>query len=177
MIKINIKERVKRYFFQNTTEKLRVRQIERVVKVPLPSAIRYAKELVNEHILKSEKIAGITLYSANRTSPQFILGKKLYNLVALEDSGIIDRIKEEYHNSPIIRFGSFARGEDIEESDIDLFVESPSKKKINLTQHEKKLKRKIQLFVYKNLEDIPNKDLRNNIINGMTLNGFVEVYK
>ncbi|MBI2109604.1 hypothetical protein HYT58_00325, partial [Candidatus Woesearchaeota archaeon] len=48
----NIKEKIKESFFINPTVKLRVRQIERKLEIPLPSAIRYIKELEKEGILK-----------------------------------------------------------------------------------------------------------------------------
>ena len=74
----SIKDRIKAYFFLNPTTRLRVRQIEREVKIPLPSAIRYTKELEKEGILKSQEIAGIRLYSADRTSKSFLLEKTHY---------------------------------------------------------------------------------------------------
>jgi len=38
------------------------------------------------------------------------------------------------------------------------------------------LKREIQLFQYKNLKEIRNTNLVNNIINGITLNNYIEVF-
>lgn len=83
----------------------------------------------------------------------------------------------ELSNPAIIVFGSYARGEDTEDSDIDLYVETSSKKKPNLKKYEDRLKREIQLFVYKDIHKIKNKELANNIINGIALNGYVEVFK
>ena len=73
-------------------------------------------------------------------------------------------------------FGSYARGEDVEESDIDLYLEAQNTKPIQLDKYEKILGHKIQVFMHKNIRDIKNKDLANNIINGITLNGFLEVF-
>ena len=173
----NIKGRIKEYFFLNPTLKLRVRQIERQVKVPLPSVIRYTKELEIEKVLKSSQIANITTYSSDRTSKQFLLDKKLFNIERLFSSGLIGFLVEQLSNPALVVFGSFSRGEDIEKSDIDLYVETPSRKKINLEKFEKALQRKIQIFVYNNIHDIENKELANNIVNGILLNGFVEVFK
>ena len=61
----SIKQRIKEHFLNNPTAKLRVRQIERKVKVPHPSVIRYTKELVKEKILDTEEIANIKLFKAN----------------------------------------------------------------------------------------------------------------
>lgn len=177
MAKKSIKTKIAEYFYLNPAVKLRVRQIERQVKVPLPSAIKYAKELEKERILKSEIIANIKIYSANRTSNNYLLEKKFFNLKQLHHSNLIIYLVEKYHNPSLILFGSYSRGEDLEESDIDIYVETASKKKINLDKFENKLQRKVQLFTYKNIKSIKNKDLANNIINGSLLNGFVEVFK
>ena len=172
----DIKGQLKEYFFLHPTARLRVRQMEREVKVPLPSAIRYAKELEMEGILKSTIIAGITVYAADRSSPHFLLEKKLHNLHSLYSSGLIAYLAAELSNPAIIIFGSYAKGEDVESSDIDLYIESASKN-VSLEPFGKKLQRKIQLFQYKHLSLVKNKDLANNIINGIVLNGFVEVFR
>ena len=172
----DIKTKLKEYFFLNPTIKLRVRQIERELKVPLPSVIRYTKELEKEGILKSTKIANITTYSADRTSKTFLLEKKLFNIHQLNISGLVDFLIEELSNPTVIVFGSYAKAEDVENSDIDIYIETPSKKKINVEKYEKILRRKIQLFIYKNIHELENKELANNIINGIILNGFMEVF-
>lgn len=173
----NIKDRIKEYFSINPTEKLRVRQIERKLKVPLPSAIRYAKELEKEGILKKSEISGVAFYSADRTSQMFLLEKKLHNMKALFDSGLVFYLIEKYSNPVIVVFGSFSRGEDIETSDIDLYIETPKKQQFKLKNFEDKLNRKIQVFNYSDISRIPNKELSNNIVNGIVLNGFLEVFK
>jgi predicted nucleotidyltransferase len=172
----DIKMKIKEYFFLHPTNKLRVRQIEREVKVPLPSVIRYTKELVKEGILKKENIANVIIFSSNRSSKQYLLEKKLFNLRKLFDSGLINHLIDEYHNPPIIIFGSYSKGEDLEDSDIDLYIETSSSKKINLSLFENKLKRDVQPFIHKNIKRVKNKELINNIINGITLNGFIEVF-
>ena len=75
----------------------------------------------------------------------------------------------------IVLFGSYQRGEDIENSDIDLFIES-KKEKLDINIFEKKLKRKIELHFKEDFTSYP-KELKNNIINGIVLSGFLEGYK
>lgn len=177
MITKSIKEKIKQYFFLNPTKKLRIRQIEREVKVPLPLAIRYSKELESEGILKSSIIANVKLYSADRSSRIFLMEKKLFNLQSLFYSGLVDHLAGIYGNPAIAVFGSYSRGEDTEESDIDIYIETPKKEIVELADYEKKLRRKIQVFRYGNIRDIKNKELANNILNGITLNGFLEVFR
>ncbi|MBI5398054.1 nucleotidyltransferase domain-containing protein [Candidatus Woesearchaeota archaeon] len=177
MIRRNIRDRIQQYFFLNPTTKLRVRQIERVVKVPLPSAIRYTKELEREGITKRSEIANVTTYSADRNSTRFLLEKKLFNIQQLFLSGLVDFLIEELSNPAIVVFGSYSRGEDIETSDIDIYIETPSKKKLNLEKFERALQRKIQVFIHKNIRDVENKELANAILNGVMLHGFIEVFE
>ncbi len=177
MITINIKERIREYFFIHPTKKMRVRQIERDIGVPLPSAIRYSKELEKDKILKSEIIAGIKLYSADRVSAVYRINKMLFNLKALYGSKLIDFLITKFGNPTIILFGSYSRGEDTENSDIDLYIEANGNVKVNLGQFENELSRKIQLFVQKGIKDVSNKELANNIINGIVINGFLEAFK
>lgn len=177
MITKNTKQIIKEYFFVNPTDKLRVREIERILKLSLPSVIRYCKELKKEGILTTIKIGKITFYTSDRSNKNFILEKKLYNIKSFYKSGLIELLKIELSNPVIIVFGSYSKGEDIENSDIDLYIQTPSKKKINFEKAEKILKRKIQVFKHKEISEIKNINLSNNIINGIILNGYIEVFK
>ena len=136
---MNVKQKVQDYFLLHPTAKLRVRQIEREVKVALPSAIRYAKELEKEDILQHTLIGGITLYTANRTSETYLLEKKLFNLKQLYSSGLLHHLIINYDSPTIILFGSYSRGEDTEESDIDLYIETLHKEIKVLEPFEEKL--------------------------------------
>ena len=157
----NIKQIIKEYFFVNPTARLRVRQIERNIKVPLPSAIKYAK---------------IALYPADRASRKFLVEKMLFNIKSIYTSGLFDYLIIEYSNPLIVLFGSYAKGEDIENSDIDIYLQTPAKKSLNLEKFEKLLERKIQIFNYNSIKSVENKELANSIINGIVLNGFLEVF-
>jgi predicted nucleotidyltransferase len=177
MINSYIKQKIKDYFLINNNAKHRVRELERILKLPLPSIIRYCKELKNEGILTNIKIGDVVFYTANKTNYSYMIEKKLFNIKQIYYSGIIEYLKLELSNPPIILFGSFSKGEDIEESDIDLYIETSSNKKLNLDKFEKILYKKIQLFRHKNLNVISNSHLANNIINGIILNNYVEVFK
>ncbi|MEA3430163.1 MAG: nucleotidyltransferase domain-containing protein [Nanoarchaeota archaeon] len=177
MIKISIKQIIKEYFFINPTAKLRVRGIERTLKLSLPSVIRYCKELMDEGILGIIRIGNVVFYTADKTNKIYLLEKRLFNIKEIFESNIIKYLRKELSNPAIVLFGSFAKGEDLEKSDIDIYIESLSKKELNLKKFEKLLNRKIQIFKFKNIKQVSNPHLANNIVNGITLNSFVEVFK
>ncbi len=171
----DIKQTIREYFFINPTAKLRVREIERILKLPLPSVIRYCKELEKEDILTTIKTGSVNFYTASRSETYF-LEKKLYNIKQTYESGLVEYLKIELSNPTIVLFGSYAKGEDIENSDIDLYIETPSKKQANIEKFKKILKRDIQVFRHKSIKEITNLNLANNIINGIILNNYIEVF-
>lgn len=176
MIRKDIKSIIKQYFFVNPSSRLRVRELERTLKLPLPSVIRYCRELHQENILKIFQIGNSKFYTASK-SEHFLLEKRLFNIKSLYDSGLIDFLKKEYNNPGIILFGSYSRGEDIETSDVDIYIQTSSKKIVKTEKFDEKLKRNIQIFVFNDINNIKNKHLANNIINGITLNNYVGVFK
>src|SRR3989344_5559970 len=111
----NIKQEIIEYFFVNPTAKLRVREIERALKLPLPSIIRYCKDLEKEKILSIVKTGSVIFYTADRTSEKFLLEKKLFNIKQVYESGTLGYIRRELSNPTIVLFGSYAKGEDTEE--------------------------------------------------------------
>lgn len=176
MVRTNTRKIIREHFFQNPSSKLRVRQIERKLDLSLPSVIRYCEELEEERILKTVETSGVIFYTADRGSDKFLFEKKVFNLKQIRKSGVTKYLKEKLHNPTIILFGSYSKGEDTEESDVDLYVETLSKEKVELKKFEKLLQRRIQLFRHENIKEITNPHLANNVINGITLNGFLEVF-
>lgn len=173
----SIKKAIKEYFFIYPLAKLRVRQIERELGMSLPSVIRSVNDLVKEDILKKVNIGNVVFYTSNRGSSEFVFEKKLFNIRSIHRAGLVEFLIEELGNPQIALFGSYSKGEDQEGSDIDLYVETLSKKEISLERFERALKRKIQLFRFQRIDKLGNPHLANNILNGIILNGFVEVFR
>ena len=130
--------------------------------------------LVRRELQKKGK-RNFPIYKANSASKSFREYKIVYNLTSLLESGVTTFLEEKIAPNAVIVFGSYRKGEDIESSDIDLFIEG-IEEKVNLSNFERKLKRKIQLHFKENFGSYP-KELKNNIINGIVLYGFLEGYK
>lgn len=104
-----------------------------------------------------------------------------YNIELLYDSGLITALEDHFSLPTIFLFGSMAKAENHSDSDIDLFIISDEKKAFDTVPFEKKLGHPIQLFVHtpsefeKLCESSPQ--LINNVLNGMRLTGYVEVFR
>ena len=167
------------FFFANPNKEHYLMDISRNIGLAHTSIKKNLKELVRLGIIfkYSEKKGRrlFPIYKANVESKIFRRYKLIYNISSILESGLINFIEETLAPKSIILFGSYSRGEDTENSDIDIFVEC-KKEELSLEKFEKKLMRKIELHFNEKFASYP-KELKNNIINGMVLSGFLEGYK
>ena len=122
-------------------------------------------------LIKKEKVGVYNAYKANFDDDYFRFYKKIFNIISIKESGIIKEIENKTTPDVAILFGSHAKGEDTEESDIDIFLEA-KEKNVDLKEYKKKLNRKIHLFFSEDLNKLPV-ELQNNILNGIILSGFI----
>ena len=97
------------------------------------------------------------------------------HLLTLQLIPLLEHLDTLLFEPTVILFGSCAKGEMTKQSDIDLCIICDEPKEINLEPFETMLKREIQILMYtkKEFRKI-SKELRNNILNGIVLQGFVE---
>ena len=166
-------------FFEDPSPKgigFQLREISRKVEVAPPSVKKYLNELEKEGLVMKIKhrIHGYPVYYANRDNEEFKFLKKVDIIMKIKESGLLKYLSENCMPDVIILFGSASKGEDLKESDLDLFVLS-DKEKIDLSLFEKKLNKKINIFFDNNFNKL-SKELRNNIINGVILKGYLKVF-
>lgn len=149
-----------RVYFENPEREFTVREISNLTKIPRATAHKRINELKKEDYFKRDLF--------------FRIKKVNYYVEELFSSGLIDYLIDELNPSCIILFGSFRKGDSDNTSDIDLFVESSLKKKLDLKKFERKLKHKIDLFLESNLNNL-NNNLLNNVVNGIKLYGSFKI--
>lgn len=143
-------------FYENPGKNFTIREISSLTKIPRATVHKKVKELREEDFFKDE------LY--------FRIKKTNYYVEKLFSCGVVDFLIKELNPSVIILFGGFRKGESDKDSDFDLFVESSSKKNLDLKKFEKKLGHKIDLFVEASLNKL-NLNLFNNVVNGIKIYG------
>jgi predicted nucleotidyltransferase len=90
------------------------------------------------------------------------------------ESELLDYLEESFPGSTIVLFGSFAFGEDNNDSDIDIAIIGSKQKEINLEKYNKLLSKEIILQFYPDFSSI-HKNLRESILNGIILKGAVRL--
>lgn len=148
-----------------------LRELARICGLSPAGTLKILKQLVSEKLAVREKDA----YQANVDNKGFISIKRALNLHAVLASGLVEFMREKIDFEALVLFGSYARGEDNENSDIDLLVVSKHKKELDLSKFSKPLKKPITLHIL----DLTTakKEFKNNIINGIVLDGYLRLFK
>lgn len=162
-------------FLESPTKEFNIREFGRILKIAPATASSQLKFFAKKDILKERKERNLLLYKANLGSDIYLDIKKFYNTRKIKDSGLIEDINKFYLKPTISLFGSASNGLDTEDSDIDLLIISEKEKEFpNKELFEKKLNRKLQLFIVKKIKDLKNEHLINNILNGTILQGEIK---
>lgn len=155
-------------------ERFSQREISRILNVSPTAIANSLKKLKENNLIKIEQIKNINFISFNRYYQRAVELKRVENLRNIYLSGLSDYLNKELAGGTVILFGSYSIGEDSANSDIDLAIIERGEKILNLEKYEQVLKRKINVNFYKSWKNI-HKHLRNNILNGILLQGSVEV--
>jgi len=159
------KEKVLGIFFENPDRKFTIREISNLVKIPRATVHKILTELNKEMLLKNNQAVSSLIFKTKKIN---------YFVDKIVESGLIEEFIKKLNPSCIILFGSIRKGDSVKESDIDLFVESPVKTRIELNRFERRLKHNIQLFVESNMNKLPA-HLFNNVVNGIKLYGSFKI--
>lgn len=168
------KGKILNFFLLSPTTSYTIRELARHAKISPTWVSKIIKELKKDDIVVTKKDSNSLKVRSKRES-SFIRLKHVLNIHSLYSTGLIDRLIEEYHRpEAIILFGSYSKGEDIEDSDIDIAIITDREYvKESYSKYEKKLKRKISIKVL-NGENI-EKDFAVSLANGIVLYGYFEV--
>jgi predicted nucleotidyltransferase len=153
-------------FFEDCYRRINVREYSRIMNVSPPTASKNLFEMNREDLLKIEKDRNYIFFYANKENKNFIDLSRIYWRNKLK--GLIDYLNKNLVNPSLVLFGSLAKAEVKEDSDMDIAIFS-NKKELDLKSIERKLKRKVQLFWLDSFKK--NKELKNNILNGYILQG------
>ena len=160
------------FFLKNPTSKQHLREIARQTDFSPAGTLKSLKKLQKEGIITQTKNRAVTIYKANTTSPKWLPLKRIYNLQSLYYCGLIQSLKESY-NEPeaIVLFGSYAKGEDTEQSDIDIAIITKENASIGLKTFESRLSRKINIVEVDTA--LSKNEFLNTLINGIVLEGYL----
>lgn len=170
-----LQDDILRILFINTGNALNQRQIALRLGVSQPAIMKALPLLTQINYIKISKDKetkrwSISINSENQKVMQL---KRVDNLKQIYESDLVNNLEKEYAGATIILFGSYSRGEDTINSDIDIAIIGRKEKKIDLEMYEKLFERKISINFYESFSKI-HKNLKENLANGILLIGGFE---
>ncbi|MFH0752235.1 MAG: nucleotidyltransferase domain-containing protein [archaeon] len=157
-------------------KQLNQRQIANLLEVSQPAVMKAIPTLEKENWIniQQDKETKRWAIELNRNNQKVMQLKRTDNLKQIYETGLADYLETNFAGATIILFGSYSRGEDTINSDIDIAIIGRKSKEIDLTKYEKTLERKILINFYDSFKNI-HKHLKENICNGIILAGSIEL--
>ena len=174
--------KIKKLLFEEPEREFHVRELAKQTNIAPSTASKYIEQLKKEQIVAIRKFSNHVLVKTNQQNRRGKEEKRIWNLQELAHSHLTLLLDDYYKHPPaIVLFGSYSKGEDNTNSDIDIAIITEKKEEPPIQEKESKLKRKIQLHLISqsqlNNMKKSNKELLNNIINGTVISGYLEVFR
>jgi len=121
---------VLKLFIEHPHDSYYLRESARILNMDPMTVKRALDVLVADSILLRIKEKNLILYKANIENPAFRYLKIAYNLSWLQKKGIVEFLNNHMSTiTSILLFGSYAKGENDSESDVDILIISLTKSK------------------------------------------------
>jgi len=131
------------YFIKNPYDEIYLREYARKLNISPNSAQRFLAKFLKYDFIKDFRRGNLRYFKADMDSRVFKQTKIIYSLFSIQESGFVGYF-EEAGVSHLVLFGSVAKGEDDEKSDIDIVVIGGGEgMERSLRNFEKKLDREI----------------------------------
>ena len=157
-------------FFYSGLNRLQTSRIIKKTGYDFKTVKKYIKDLINIGLINEHKDLNMPTYEANYRNKFFLNIKREKMLDDIFIGGLPQYLNKKLGEKACILFGSCARGDYYEDSDIDIFIQS-KKIKLGLSGYEKKLKRKINLFFEEKWQNL-NEGMKTGLLNdGISING------
>jgi len=170
----HLQQEILRLFFVKAGTSLNQRQIANLLKVTPPAVMKAMPYLEKEDMIKLKQDKETKRWSVELNRNQMVMQlKRADNLKQIYETGLADFLEKEFAGATLILFGSYSRGEDIINSDIDIAIIGRKDRQIDISRYEKILERKININYYISFKI--ERHLKENLCNGIVLAGGIEL--
>jgi len=136
-----------KYFFEKPYEQIHLRELSRKTKTSVYATKITVDKLVKQNILLENRQGNLRVIKPNMENQFFKQLKIAYSIKKIIESNIIKHLETNIPAiSHIILYGSTAKGEDDEKSDIDLLIIG-QRKMIDISKYQTKIGKEINLII------------------------------
>ena len=149
--KSKTRRKILQLFFSDPNKKYYLRELERILNLPVGNVRRELLGLEKVGIFKREKIGNQIYYSVNRQSPIFEEFKKIVSKTIGVEASLQKALKKIKDIKVAFIFGSYAKGKEDSLSDIDLMIVGTPDEDLlvsKIVKLEKQLNREINYHIF-----------------------------
>ena len=155
-------------FFSNTGSEYYTRQLASVLGISAGTIHREVKSLLSSGILNVRNVGNIKLFSLNKQNPVY---EEMKNII-YKTEGVVKLVKDAVADVVGVKvafiYGSFAKGDERTDSDVDIFLigddVDENELVVNISALEKKLFKEINYTRYTESEYKKEKKRKNSFI-------------
>ena len=168
------------WFFAYPTEEFTLNDLCSAVEIAKTTGKVIVQELVKQGFLEVKPIGRLWRIRAQKDHRFFSTIKIAYNLELVYQSNVIEEVMKQYPQAKsIILFGSYRKGDDVAESDLDVAVEVLDNTPMEIVEmgiignlgYRENVKVNVHVFSRNNVD----LNVFTNIANGIVLDGLLEV--
>ena len=115
--------KVAKFFLENPYKEFYLREIAKKLKLSPFAINKYCNILIKERLIIEIRKANLRYFTPNLSSLFYKQLKIALNIKNIQNSGVLESLQQNVPNiSSIVLYGSMAKGENDEKSDIDLLI-------------------------------------------------------
>ncbi|KXB08306.1 hypothetical protein AKJ56_01540 [candidate division MSBL1 archaeon SCGC-AAA382N08] len=165
--------KLERFFYKNPDLKTHLRGLAEKINTSPGFISKKIDSLIKKGIVKEKREGNMRTFSANTRNDKYRRSKRAFNIQEILTSDLIPQLENNLYPDGLILFGSYSKGTDTKNSDIDIAVLNGRKNTTDLSDYEEKMERSINL-TYTTLEKAEPEFIE-TLANGLVLTGYLEV--
>jgi predicted nucleotidyltransferase len=167
------------WFFTHPDKEFSFNDICEQTKTAKTTARTVIDDFEKRNLISKTMIGRLSRLRANTTSPAFKYAKIAYNFETICGTNLIDFILKNYPQARVIvLFGSYRKGDDTSESDVDIAVEIPGTPELRVetlgTIDKLGFRENVKVNTHIFSREKIDTNVFANIANGIVLYGFLE---
>lgn len=164
---------MKRFFYKNPSSNVHLRELAEIIGASPAFVSKHIHSLLEEGIVVEKRGGNMRIFSADTSSSRYRRSKRAFNIQEILTSELVPYLENRLYPDALVLFGSYLKGMDTEDSDVDIAVVDGREGVPDLSDYEKKFGRRIKLTHASSNEAEP--EFIETLANGLVLSGYLEV--
>lgn len=166
-------QELERLFYKNPNSGFHLRGLAEIIDASPGFVSKHIRSLLERDIVDEKREGNMRVFTAKTSSGEYRRNKRAFNIREVLTSDLVPYLENKLYPDAIVLFGSYLKGTDTEDSDIDIAVIGGRDKIPPLSEYEGEFDRKIKLTLTALDEAEP--EFIETLGNGLVLSGYLEV--